>query len=125
MGSLPRSVEVRVNGILISCLFQKGGGEAIVFIHGLGASKESFLEAFGREEFQPFTMLSTDLVGFGNSDKPADFSYLMKDQASVLKETIDRFGVGKFHLVAHSMGGIIGIGLCEMPRGISRLKTAG
>jgi len=117
MGNLPPSVEVRVNGMLISCLFQKGGEEAIVFIHGLGASKESFLEAFRREEFKPFTLLSTDLVGFGDSDKPAGFSYLMKDQAKVLRKVIDRFGISQFHLVAHSMGGIVGIELCEiMPK---------
>jgi len=114
MGSFPPSVEVTVNGTTISCLFQKGGKEAIVFIHGLGSSKESFLEAFKRKEFRLFTILSTDLVGFGDSDKPADFSYLMKDQARILGKTINHFGVDRFHLVAHSMGGIIGIELCEM-----------
>jgi pimeloyl-ACP methyl ester carboxylesterase len=107
-------VKVKINGIFLSCLFQKGTSDTIVFIHGLGSSKEDFLEAFRREEFQPFTLLAADLVGFGDSDKSAVFSYTMKDQARILKKTIDRFGVGQFHLVAHSMGGIVGVELCEM-----------
>jgi len=114
MGSCPPSVEVRVNGVSISCLFRKGEGEAIVFIHGLGGSREDFLEAFRREDFRRFTLLSADLVGFGDSDKPAGFSYLMKEQARFLGKVIDRFCVGRFHLVAHSMGGIVGIELCEI-----------
>ena len=106
--------KVKVDGQLISHVFQRGGEESIVFIHGFGASKETFLGAFGREEFQSFRMLVTDLVGFGGSSKPADFSYLMKDQARILRKTIDLLGIDRFHLIGHSMGGIIGIELGEM-----------
>jgi pimeloyl-ACP methyl ester carboxylesterase len=98
-----------------------------VFVHGLGASKEDFSEAFKREEFKPFTLLAADLVGFGDSDKPSDFSYTMKDQARILKKTIDQFGMDRFHLVAHSMGGIVGVELCEaMPsRVVSFINAEG
>jgi len=114
MNKYPRSSKVKVDGQLISYMFQKGVGKSIVFVHGFGSSKEIFLGAFEREEFQSFTMLATDLVGFGDSDKPADFSYLMKDQAKILRKTIDLFGIDRFHLICHSMGGIIGIELGEM-----------
>lgn len=111
----PRSSKkVKVNGQLISYLFQRGEKESIVFIHGLGASKETFFEVFRRRRFQSFTMLAADLVGFGDSDKPANFSYEMKDQARILRRTIDLLGLKRFHLVAHSMGGIVGIELGEM-----------
>ena len=107
-------MKVKIDGVFLSCLFEKGTSEAIVFVHGLGSSKEDFSEAFQREKFQPFTLLAIDLVGFGESDKPDAFSYTMRDQAMILKNAIDRFGVGQFHLVAHSMGGIVGVELCEM-----------
>jgi pimeloyl-ACP methyl ester carboxylesterase len=110
----PPLKRVKVNGLSISCILQERGRNSIVFVHGLGASKETFLEAFSREEFRSFSMLATDLIGFGDSDKPADFSYLMKDQAKILERTIDLSGLDRFHLVAHSMGGIIGIELGEM-----------
>jgi pimeloyl-ACP methyl ester carboxylesterase len=114
MGSVPSGIDVRVDGLLISCLFRKGSKESVVFVHGLGDSKESFREAFRREEFRSFTILATDLVGFGDSDKSAEFSYSMKDQAEILRKVIDSFGVERFHLVAHSMGGAVGIELCEI-----------
>jgi len=95
-------------------MFQKGEKESIVFIHGLGASKGNFLEAFKRRKLQSYTMLAADLVGFGDSDKPANFSYKMEDQARILRGVIDLLGLNRFHLVAHSMGGIIGIELGEM-----------
>jgi len=106
--------KVKVNNHWISYTFQKGEKESIVYIHGLGASKETFLEVFTRRRFQSFTMLAADLVGFGDSDKPANFSYRMKDQARILRRAIDLLGLKRFHLVAHSMGGIIGIELGEM-----------
>jgi pimeloyl-ACP methyl ester carboxylesterase len=114
MNRLPPIEKVKVNGQLILCMFQKGEKESIVFIHGLGASKETFLEALKRRKFQSYTMLAADLVGFGDSDKPANFSYKMKDQARILRRVIDLLGLNRFHLVAHSMGGIIGIELGEM-----------
>ena len=112
--NFPPLKRVKVDGRSISCILQKRGEKSIVFVHGLGASKETFLEAFSRKEFRSFSLLATDLIGFGDSDKPADFSYLMKDQAETLENTIDLLGLDRFHLVAHSMGGIIGIELGEM-----------
>jgi pimeloyl-ACP methyl ester carboxylesterase len=107
-------VRVEVDGVFLSCLLKKGTSDAIVFVHGLGSSKEAFSDVFRREAFQSFTLLAVDLVGFGDSDKPDAFSYAMKDQARILKKTLDQFGVDRFHLVGHSMGGIVGVELCEM-----------
>ena len=105
---------IEVDGHFISCFLQRGDRESIVFIHGFGASKETFLEAFGFEEFRKFTLLAPDLIGFGDSEKPSNFSYLMKDQAETLRKMIDSLRLDRFNLVAHSMGGIIGIELAEM-----------
>jgi pimeloyl-ACP methyl ester carboxylesterase len=105
---------IKTNEHIVSYLFQEGGQESIVFVHGFGASKETFLEAFQTPKFQSFSMLAPDLLGFGDSDKPGSFSYRLKEQAKVIESTIDLIGVDRFHLVAHSMGGIIGIELGEM-----------
>ncbi len=114
MDNLPQSVEVKVGDVSVSCMLRKTGRESIVFIHGFGASKETFLEAFERKNLRSFTLLATDLIGFGDSDKPANFSYRMRDQAKVLRKMIDFLDLDCFHIVAHSMGGIIGIELSEM-----------
>ena len=111
-GSSAKSI--KIDGHSVSYLFQKGNRESIVFVHGFGASKETFLEAFEIPELKLFSLLATDLIGFGDSDKPNNFSYLFRDQAKVIERTIDLIGLDRFHLVTHSMGGIIGIELGEM-----------
>ncbi len=112
--SKTKRMKLKIDSTPISCLFHKGSDNAIVFIHGFGSTKEVFVEAFETEKLQSFTMLSTDLIGFGDSDKPPSFSYRMKEQASVLKKVIEHLGVERFHIIAHSMGGIVGIELAEM-----------
>jgi pimeloyl-ACP methyl ester carboxylesterase len=123
MEKFPPAVEVEAGGFRISCLLQRGGVESIVFIHGLGACKDSFRGGLGRETLGSFTLLAPDLVGFGESQKPADFSYSMKDHARILAGVVDHFGIETFHVVAHSMGGIVGIELCEMLPGRVRSFT--
>jgi pimeloyl-ACP methyl ester carboxylesterase len=108
------TTKVKVGPLSVSCFLQRSGSEAIVFIHGFGASKRTFLEAFHFGALQSLTMVALDLIGFGDSEKPPDFSYLMRDQAKIIRKVIDVLGLGRFNLVAHSMGGIIGIELAEM-----------
>ena len=108
-----RPSRIEIDGIGVSFLFRPAAaaGETVVFIHGLGASGESFAGAFEREAFLPYALLAPDLVGFGESDKPDLFSYTMDAQARVLRRLMDALGIGPFHLVAHSMGGIVGLHL--------------
>ncbi|UCG35919.1 MAG: alpha/beta hydrolase [Candidatus Bathyarchaeota archaeon] len=113
-GESPAAKRAEVEGHSVSYFSQRRGPESIVFVHGYGASKDTFLEAFGIQGFQSFSMLATDLIGFGDSGKPSNFSYLLREQAEILKKAIDLVGFDRFHLVAHSMGGIIGIELGEI-----------
>ena len=110
----PSTMRVEADGYRVSCFLQRGGGESVAFIHGFGASKETFLEAFHFRGFHALTMVAPDLIGFGDSEKPSDFSYLMKDQAKILRKVIDTLCLDQLNLVTHSMGGIVGIELAEM-----------
>lgn len=97
----------------ISADVRDSGEDLILFIHGLGCCKESFDEAFSFSGLSNFRLLSPDLVGFGESSRPQDFSYSMEDQAEILRLIIDEIGFDKIHIVAHSMGGAIGLLLVE------------
>jgi pimeloyl-ACP methyl ester carboxylesterase len=110
----PSLMRIEIDGYSLSCFFQRGNRAAVIFIHGFGASKEAFREAFDFRGFQAFTMLAPDLIGFGDSEKPSDFSYLMRDQAEIRRRAIDALRLDQLNLVAHSMGGIVGIELAEM-----------
>jgi pimeloyl-ACP methyl ester carboxylesterase len=111
MSKLAWREEVIIDGKRIACLFRKGDKSSVLFIHGFGSSKNTFIDAFKRKEFGSSTLLAVDLVGFGDSDKPADFSYQFEDQAMILQKLLDQLNVDTFHIVAHSMGGIVGIEL--------------
>ena len=116
MKNLERTIEFRGRELKISCSVRKGNHTAIFAIHGLGCAKESFEEMHRNRNLNNFTTVSVDLVGFGNSAKPADFSYSMQDQAKVCHELIKELGFDRVNVIGHSMGGAVGlylVGLLE------------
>jgi pimeloyl-ACP methyl ester carboxylesterase len=76
----------------------------IVFIHGLGCSKDTFRYVFDKEYFPDMSILIPDLAGFGKSSKPDDFSYSIEDHAVLIEKLISYFPVDNLHIAAHSMG---------------------
>ena len=92
---------------------KQDGPESFVFVHGLGASKNSFDRCFEMEEFEKYTVATIDLPGCGESSRPDDFSYTMNDQANLVLEWIRNLGLTRIILVGHSMGGTICLYLAE------------
>jgi len=78
-------------------------------IHGLTRSRESFRHLESHAEFNNCSILAPDLLGFGSSDKPEDFSYTMQDHAEICAELLQQVDYERLHLVAHSMGGAIAL----------------
>ena len=99
--------------IEISYEFRKGTAESIMFIHGLGCTRDSFKDVWKSPGFERYTILTFDLVGFGDSSKPKAFSYSMEDHAEICKLIIEKLCLDKIHLVGHSMGGAIGLLLID------------
>ena len=93
----------------VSTAFRKRGGELLLLLHGLGCSKESFRDIWFRDEFSNYSIMSLDFLGFGDSSKSDKFSYKMEDQASVCAEVVKKISSKKVHIIAHSMGGAIGL----------------
>ena len=53
--------------------------------------------------------MTLDYIGFGGSAKPVGFSYEMEDQAAICAEVVKQVFAHKVHIIAHSMGGAIGL----------------
>lgn len=98
----------------LSYLFREGGDQCILFIHGLGCSKESFSDAFDGHYFpDEYTLIAPDLLGHGDSSSPDNFSYKLEEQADLLSALLKSLGLFNPNIVAHSMGGVIALLLID------------
>ncbi len=103
------------------CDFKPESKNLIVFLHGLACSRDTFRYIFEYRHFSEYSLLLPDIVGFGRSSKPDRFSYAMEDQASLCERVMDLFPNVGIHVVAHSMGGAIGLLFSE--RLFERIKS--
>ncbi len=108
-------ITITVNGISldIAAAFRAASTELVFFIHGLGCSKESFKDVWHQPGFWQLSLLAIDLAGFGASARPDQFSYSMEDHARVCEEVLKGFQYDRIHIVAHSMGGAVGLLLSD------------
>lgn len=87
----------------------------LLFLHGLGSSKEDYLQIFYYNKLKVNNIIIPDLVGHGESSKPPNFSYSIDDQAKILYQLLERLSLkSNIILVAHSLGGPIAISLAEL-----------
>jgi pimeloyl-ACP methyl ester carboxylesterase len=85
-----------------------------VYVHGLGATAAAYFAGVAaRPELAGHRSLFIDLLGFGLSDRPAEFGYTLLDHADALARALDAAGVSAADVVAHSMGGAVAIVLAD------------
>ena len=85
-------------------------GDPIVWIHGLGACWQTWLENlpfFARTH----RCIALDLPGFGQSKLPDGWDVSIERYAGVVDELCDRLGIERAIVVGNSMGGFIGIAM--------------
>ena len=105
---------IEIDGEKISANIREGTSGDILLIHGLGCSKESFDKVFEGKWFEGQRLIAPDLLGFGNSSKPQEYSYTMAQHARCLHGLLNKLKVTNPVIIAHSMGGAIGLLLIEM-----------
>ena len=114
-------LRVRAFDCRLSARLRDAGDDLVLFVHGLGSSKENWQVAWQRPELRDRSLLAPDLPGFGHSELPAGFTPDLAGYAQVLHALIDGYASRRIHLVAHSMGGSVSLLLPE--RVLSRLAT--
>ena len=107
--------EVRVwEGNAMRCLDMAGNDVPFVFVHGFGASSVPyFAEVAGASGVRARRRVLVDLLGFGLSDRPDNFSYGMSAHADTLAHCLRALDVSAAHVVAHSMGGAVAVHLAS------------
>jgi pimeloyl-ACP methyl ester carboxylesterase len=103
-----RSQSVRVGQIRVHYyVMGPETGPPVVLVHGLGGRAENwdnlapYLAKAGYRVYLP------DLPGYGQSEKPSDFSYSVPDEAAAVAGLMDALGLKQVDLGGWSMGGWI------------------
>jgi pimeloyl-ACP methyl ester carboxylesterase len=87
---------------------QAGIGDPVVMIHGLGATKASFLPTIAALA-PSFRTIAVDLPGFGDAAKPLRAAFDAPFFARSLADVLDSLGLRRVHLVGHSLGGRVAL----------------
>jgi pimeloyl-ACP methyl ester carboxylesterase len=79
---------------------------ALVLLHGIGSGSGSFVRQFDRLGGH-FRLIVWDAPGYGLSDPLALPRPVPADYALALDDLADALGLGRFHLLGHSLGSLI------------------
>jgi pimeloyl-ACP methyl ester carboxylesterase len=82
-------------------------GPVVVLVHGLGGRAEDWRNLAPYIAKAGFRVYLPDLIGYGRSQKPRDFSYSVHDEAAVVLDFLDALRLQQVDLGGWSMGGAI------------------
>jgi len=85
---------------------RKGSGPTLILVHGI--TTYSFIWKKITPLLKDFDLITIDLLGCGDSDKPLDIEYSLKHHSELLREFVNKLKIKKFTLVCHDVGGGIG-----------------
>jgi pimeloyl-ACP methyl ester carboxylesterase len=100
---------------------QAGTGDPVIMVHGLGATKASFLPTLGALAHS-HRAIALDLPGFGDSTKPLLASYDPPFFAAAVTALLDALELERAHIIGNSMGGRVAIEVgLRAPERVDRL----
>lgn len=85
-----------------------GDGPLVVMLHGNPTWSFLYRHLIG-ELASDYRCIAPDYIGFGLSDKPADWTYRPQDHAAHVEALITQLGLKDLTLVVHDWGGPIGL----------------
>lgn len=118
-----KSKNVQVAGHRVHYLEEgPANGRVVVLVHGLGASAEDWQNLATYFVQAGFHVYVPDLLGYGRSEKPTDFSYSVADEAGVVVGFLDAMELKQVDLGGWSMGAwIVQLIAAEHPERVERL----
>lgn len=113
------------NNISLAYQISGQGPYTLVLIHGMAASHHYW------DQFLPYIpntyqIIMIDLLGFGNSPKPKNTTYNLKNHCDPIIELLNRLKIKDMTIIGHSMGAIISLELArQMGQGVKKLVLIG
>src|SRR5262249_2117662 len=108
---MPRPDVIRAGPDLDMAVEVSGHGRAILLLHGFPGSRHGW-EPVRRQLDRDLRVIAPDLLGFGESSKPADVTELSAErQAEAIATVLSQLAVTEVVLVGHDFGGPVGLWL--------------
>ena len=79
----------------------------VVLLHGKNFSGSYFGETAAALREAGYRVIVPDQIGFGKSSKPAHYIYSFQQLARNTHELLASLGIGRAHILGHSMGGML------------------
>ncbi len=97
-------------------------GQPVVLVHGLGGIAEDWTGLQGYLTHAGFRVYMPELIGYGRSEKPADYTYSVRSEAYMITGFLDALGLKQVDLAGWSMGGwIVQLVASDHPERVRRL----
>jgi pimeloyl-ACP methyl ester carboxylesterase len=111
-----------IDGLRVHYL-EGGSGPPVVLVHGLGSHAQQdwsqLLPLLVQAGYHPYAM---DLIGYGGSAKPTNWSYTISEEAKFVEAFMDAKQLATVELAGVSMGGWIAATVAlEQPQRVTRL----
>ena len=100
------SKTIQTNHINLHYLDSESVGQTVILMHGLTANAHAFDGLLKEGLGKKYRIISVDLRGRGESDKPTE-GYTMKDHAQDILGLMDVLGLEKCTVGGHSFGALL------------------
>lgn len=87
---------------------QTPNGQTVVLLHGKNFSGAYWKKTIELLREGGYRVVVPDQIGFGKSSKPRSFHFTFQEMARETNLLLQHLKIDKAHLVAHSMGGMLG-----------------
>jgi haloalkane dehalogenase len=88
---------------------ESGQGEPVLFLHGIPTSAYLWRNVLPFVAGPQFRAIAVDHIGYGRSDQPAALTFSWLELARHLEGFINALGLRRVTVVAHDLGGAIGL----------------
>lgn len=107
MEEILKEQDLQLDGIQVH-YNEAGQGDALLILHGWGASSESWILLQRALSKEGFRVIAIDLPGFGRTNPPS-VAWGVQEYANFVERFVSAIGLDKFFLLGHSFGGQIAI----------------
>ena len=107
LNDMPQDRYVEVNGLRARFWAAGEAGTAVVLLHGIGVSVETWKDNIDALA-QDHRVYAVDLPGFGRSDKPSS-PYSLADQVQFVRDFMGVEGIERASLIGNSLGGLVSL----------------